>query len=185
MAPLDELTGAERQAEPSWHPALRFVEPLPGDPPFAPPPSECRPGVRAVGSSVGAIVMGADGRTLRVDEDECYHEIVRTPKQAHLLGEWDRLGLGLGDERTPEQKQAWRAHLWHAHLMNMSGVRARRAPSVARGARPRGQRGRRARRAARRGACRAGPGDPDPDPEPEPEPDDVAGPASLPAEVVC
>jgi len=180
VAPLDELTGAERQAEPTWHTAHRFVKPRPGDPPFAPPPSECRPGVRAVGSSIGGVVMGADGRMLRVDEDECYHEIEHTLERARLLGECDRIGLGLGDERTPEQKQAWRAHLWHAHLANMSGVRARRAPSVARGARPRGQRGRRARRAASRGACRAGPGDPDPPPRPR----DVTGPASLPAEVV-
>lgn len=165
------LTDAERQAEPTW-PAPRVVEPLPGDPPFAPPPSECRPGVRAVGSSIGAIVMGADGRTLRVGEDERYHEIEHTPEQARLLGEMDRLGLGLGDERTPEQKQAWRAHLWHAHLANVYRAKARRAPSVARGARPRGRRGRRARRAARRGACRAGPGDEGPEPPP---PGDVAG----------
>ena len=130
--------------------------------------------MRAVGSSIGSVVMGADGRTLRVDEDECYHEIEHTPERARLLGEWDRLGLGLGDERTPEQKQAWRAHLWHAHLTNMSGAKARRAPSVARGARPRGQRGRRARRAASRGACRAGPGDDGP--EPPPRPRDVTGP---------
>ncbi len=118
--------------------------------------------------------MGADGRTLRVGEDERYHEIEHTPEQARLLGEWDRLGLGLSDhERTPEQRRAWRAHLWHAHLANMYRAKARRAPTVARGARPRGRRGRRARRAARRGACRAGPGDDGP--EPPPRPRDVAG----------